>query len=137
MILRHLILCFVLLLPLPATAQDARAMFDNYLALRARLDTLVMNRDIAEVMPAFGDETDPAELEALELRVREIYPRDFENVALIRRQDMEHGFRQELIAYWVDTQYIYIHMLLHDRDDGLMALGFNFNSDFGALHDKF
>lgn len=125
------------LLPLPAVAQNTEAFYDNYLALRARLDTLVKNRDIAEVMPAFGDQSNPDELEALELRVREIYPRDFENVALIRRQDMDHGFRQELIAFWVGGQYMYVYMLLHDRDDGIMALGFNFNSDFDELNGKF
>ncbi|MDD9745591.1 MULTISPECIES: hypothetical protein [Marinovum] len=136
-LLHRLALCLALLLPIAAPAQNAQAFFDNYLAMRARLDTLVKNRDFAEVMPVFGDQTDPAELEALERRVREIYPRDFENVALIRRQDMDHGFRQELIAYWEGTQYIYIYIVLHDRDDGIVALVFNFNSEFDELNAKF
>lgn len=120
-----------------ATAQSAQAVFDNYLELRARLDTLMMNRDIAEVMPVFGDTSEAADLEALEQRVRGIYPQDFETVALIRRNDLDHGFRQELIAYWVGTAYIYVYMLLHQRDDGIVALAFNFNSEFHDLNDKF
>lgn len=131
---------FVVLLavaPHLAAAQSSQAVFDNYLELRARLDTLMKNRDIAEVMPLFGDTSEAADLEALEQRVRGIYPQDFENVALIRRHDLDHGFRQELIAYWVGTAYIYVYMLLHQRDDAIIALGFNFNSEFHDLNDKF
>lgn len=123
--------------PQLATAQSAQAVFDNYLELRARLDTLMKNRDIAEVMPVFGDTSEAAELEALEQRVRSIFPQDFENVALIRRQDLEHGFRQEMIAYWMGTAYIYVYMLLHQRDDGIVALAFNFNTEFDDLNGKF
>lgn len=126
-----------LLVPQLSTAQSSQALFDNYLELRARLDTLMKNRDIAEVMPLFGDASTPEDLEALEQRVREIYPQDFENVALIRRQDLEHGFRQELIAYWVGTAYIYVHLLLHQREDAIIALNFNFNSEFDDLNSKF
>lgn len=120
-----------------ALAQSPQAVFDNYLELRARLDTLMKNRDIAEVMPVFGDTSEAADLEALEQRVRGIFPQDFENVALIRRNDLDHGFRQELIAYWVGTAYIYVYILLHQRDDGIVALAFNFNSEFHDLNDKF
>ncbi|TNF19949.1 MAG: hypothetical protein EP318_12775 [Rhodobacteraceae bacterium] len=136
-VIRCLLAAVLALAPHWAAAQSSQAVFDNYLELRARLDTLMKNRDIAEVMPVFGDTSSPADLEALEQRVRGIYPQDFENVALIRRADLEHGFRQELLAYWVGTAYIYVYMLLHQRDDALVALGFNFNSDFHDLNAKF
>ncbi|MGY3436890.1 MULTISPECIES: hypothetical protein [unclassified Marinovum] len=136
--LPRLLLCLtVLITPHMALAQGAVSFYDNYLALRARLDPLIMSRSIAQALPAFGDVSEAAELAALEGRVREIFPVDFENVALIRRVDLEHGFRQELIAYWTETSYIYVYLVLHQRDDGLLALAFTFNSDFDDLNGLF
>lgn len=134
---RILLALAVLGVPHVALAQASQAFFDNYLELRARLDTLMKNRDIAEVMPVFGDQSEPADLEDLEQRVRSIYPQDFENVALIRRQDLDHGFRQEMIAYWTGVNYIYVYITLHERDDGIVAMGFSFNSDFDEINAKF
>lgn len=114
-------------------------IFDNYLSMRATLDSMMKNRDIAEVMTSFGGpSTSPAdELEALERRVREIFPQDFENAALLRRNEMENGWRQELISYWTGIDYIYVYLLLHQRDEGLLSVNMRFNTDFDELNAAF
>lgn len=114
-------------------------LFDNYLSLRATLDSMMKNRDIAEVMAAFGGPatSPPEELEALERRVREIFLQDFENAALLRRNEMENGWRQELIAYWTGVNYIYVYLLLHQRDDGVLSVNMRFNTEFDDLNAAF
>ncbi|MDA7430789.1 hypothetical protein PGB28_20195 [Primorskyibacter aestuariivivens] len=126
-----------LLTAVAVSAQDDVPIFDNYLSLRAVLDAQMKNRDIAEVMTTFGGSSPPEELEALEARVREIFPRDFENAALLRRNEMENGWRQELIAYWTGIDYIYVYLLLHDRDEGLLSVTMRFNTDFDELNAAF
>lgn len=138
--IRLICLCALSLsVPLGATAQtDNTPLFDNYLALRATLDTMMKNRDIAEVMAAFGNGSMSAEeLEDLEARVRSIFPKDFENVAMVRKQELAEGWRQEMIAYWTGINYIYVMLLLHQRDDGLLALNMKFNTEFGDLFSDF
>ncbi|MCJ7872070.1 hypothetical protein [Phaeobacter sp. J2-8] len=137
-LLRRFLVCILLAMtPIPVLAKSSTAFFDSYLALRARLDPLMKNRDIAEVMRAFGDASEESALEDLERRVRNIFPRDFQEVALIRRQDMDHGFRQELIAYWDGVSYIYVYLVIHQRDDGLVTVVMNFNTEFDDLNSKF
>ena len=126
-----------LLTAFAVSAQDDVPVFDNYLSLRAVLDAQMKNRDIAEVMTTFGGSSLPDELEALEARVREIFPRDFENAALLRRNEMENGWRQELIAYWTGIDYIYVYLLLHDRDEGLLSVTMRLNTDFDELNGAF
>ena len=126
-----------LLTAFAVSAQDDVPVFDNYLSLRAVLDAQMKNRDIAEVMTTFGGSSSPDELEALEARVREIFPRDFENAALLRRNEMKNGWRQELIAYWTGIDYIYVYLLLHDRDEGLLSVTMRFNTDFDELNGAF
>lgn len=126
-----------LLTAIAVSAQEDVPIFDNYLSLRAVLDAQMKNRDIAEVMTNFGGASSRDELEALEARVREIFPRDFENAALLRRNEMENGWRQELIAYWTGIDYIYVYLLLHDRDEGLLSVTMRFNTDFDELNAAF
>ena len=110
-------------------------MFADYAEMRQTLDGLMMERRISDVMIAFGgaDEMTKEELSALEGQVRAIFPSDFENVDVLKHDDMGNGWAQELYVYWTGRQFFYISVLYHDRDTELLAVQFKFNTDFDAL----
>ena len=130
----------VIALALPAAAQDLpESIFRDYDHMRQVLDDNIMKRDIVTTMKAFGasDEMTPEELAGLQRRVQGIFPRDFENVDVMRVREMNGGFRQELYAYWTGTQYLYAYLFMHDRGDRMVAVHFQFNTDFLELNDNF
>ena len=111
-------------------------VFRSYQDLRSQLDPLMKSRQIAKVMILFGgaDEMTSQELEALDERAKTYFKRDFEEVALIKRAEHLNGWRQELIAYWVETEYVYVYILMHQRDDAFVSVNFKFNSDFDEVN---
>ncbi|MDJ0823715.1 MAG: hypothetical protein QNJ09_18145 [Paracoccaceae bacterium] len=126
-----------LVMAVPAAAQDA--VFDSYDALRDKLDSLMMAREIEELMIAFGgaDEMTIQQLQNLDMQVEGIYPENFTDVAIIRRTAHENGWRQELLAYWTGLSYIYAYVLVHDTGQNVIAVNFRFNSDFAELNALF
>lgn len=123
--------------PGPATAQtDAQPIFSDYEEMRTTLDDLMSKRQIVSLLTAFGgaDEMTLQDMTGLETQVRNIFPNDFENSALMMRQEMENGFAQELIAYWTDAAYIYVRVLWHARPEGdVVSINMTFNSDPDTL----
>lgn len=120
----------------PHAQSEAEPIFASYEAMRTTLDQLMSKRQIADLLTAFGaaDEMTLQEMTALETRVRDVFPRDFENVALMLREEMQNGFAQDLIAYWTDTSYIYVRVLWHQRPQGdVAAINMIFNSDPDVL----
>lgn len=120
-----------------ALAQDG--VFQDYKQLRSVLDPLMKSRQISSVLRQFGgsDEMTPEELAALDERMQTYYKQDFKEVALIKRVDMIKGWRQELLAYWVGYKYVYVYMLLHQRDGEIVSINFKFNSDFDEINSAF
>ncbi len=129
----------VLALISPVMASAADGVFKDYSSLRAQLDSLMKAREVDQLLILFGgsDEMTPQQLSALKGRVQQIYRRDFENVQVIRRQELANGWRQELISYFTGLDYIYVYMLLHDRGDALVSINFKFNSDFDEMNQYF
>lgn len=120
----------------PLMAQDG--VFRDYEHLRGTLDPLMKSRQIADVLRTFGgsDEMTPEQLGALGERVRTYYKKDFEEVALVKRAEMANGWRQELLAYWTGYSYVYVYMLLHQRQDEIVSVHFKFNSDFDEINSS-
>jgi hypothetical protein len=121
--------------PLRAQTQD-EPVFASYEEMRATLDNLMSKRQIADLLTAFGggDEMTPQDMAVLETQVRNLFPADFENSALMMRQEMENGFAQDLIAYWSGTGYIYARVLWHQRPGGeVVSINMTFNSDPDVL----
>lgn len=123
----------------PATAQEDQPIFRDYADMRGQLDTLMMTRRIHDVMIAFGgaDEMTSEELTQLEYRVRSVFPQDFENVDILKADDMGNGWKRELYVYWTGISYIFASVLMHRQEAGLVSINFEFNSDFGQLIDDF
>lgn len=132
-----LLLGLAVFTPVLALAQDG--VFKSYSDMRAKLDPLMMHRNVSEVLVLFGgsDEMTVQELAQLDRKVRSIYLRDFKKVAQVRRKDLLNGWRQEMLAYWTGSDYIYAYILLHDRGKDLLAINFKFNSNFHELMKNF
>ena len=132
-------LIFGCLLAAPSFAQDEDSIFRDYKHLRSVLDKNMMQRNMVDVMRAFGasDEMTPEQLTALEKRVRGIFSRDFTNVDVLRSDNMGNGWKQELYAYWNGASYIYAYVLMHDQGDRVNAIHFKFNTAFAALNENF
>lgn len=139
--MRHLAFALTAALTL-ACAQGAAAqdgVFRSYDDMRGNLDRMMMSRDIKEVMLTFGgaDEMTIQQLDDLQARVRQIFPEDFTEVTLVRRNELQNGWAQELIAYRTGLAYIFAYVLMHQTSDALVAVNFQFNSDFNALNGQF
>ncbi len=122
-----------------AVDETPKGVFDTYAELRVELDGLIMSRQISALMLEFGagDEMTPEELADLEAQVQRIYKTDFKTVDLMRRQELENGWRQELLVYSVGLDYIYAYVLLHKRAEDMVAVNFRFNSQFHELNALF
>ncbi|MCU4654545.1 hypothetical protein N8I71_17030 [Roseibacterium sp. SDUM158016] len=139
--MRSILFCLALilasLLPGASLAQEAEVpLFDSYEDMRATLDQLVSERRVGELLSAFGggDEMSLQDMSSLEMQVRNIYPEDFANTAVMLRAEMAEGFGQELIAYWSGTSYIYVRVLWHELPEGgVLALNMTFNSNPDVL----
>ncbi|OSQ48557.1 hypothetical protein [Marivita geojedonensis] len=120
-----------------AAAQDG--VFRDYDELRSTLDQYMTSRDIKSVMLRFGgaDEMTIQQLDDLQGRVRQIFPQDFTEVALVRRNEMENGWAQELISYRSGISYIFAYLVLHQLDDAIVSVNFQFNTDFNDLNAQF
>ncbi|QGX98566.1 hypothetical protein EI983_09865 [Roseovarius faecimaris] len=120
------------------TAQET-PVFKNYDDMRAQLDELMMSRQIAAVMNRFGGSSDLSaeQVEQLEARMRDMFPIDFKHVDVMRVDEMGGGWSQELYAYWTGLNYVFVTVLLHQREDNLVALNIKFNTDFYKLIGSF
>lgn len=122
----------LLLAAVSAPAQTVRpGVFADYDSLRAELDALIADRAIQDMLARFGgNDASLQDMMAAEARLRATYPGPLSNVALLREGQVGEGFRQQLLAYWgAEDAYLYVHLLLHDREDGTYALQLNVNSD--------
>jgi hypothetical protein len=126
-----------LCLGLPALAQDdlPESVFRDHAHMRGLLEQLMLERRIAEVMHVFGasDEMTQDELDQLQERVRAIFPEDFDQVALLKRDAMGDGWARELYVFWSGLNYIYASVIYHQRDSDLVAVHFKFNTDLDAM----
>jgi hypothetical protein len=115
---------------------EGEPVFASYAEMRGTLDDLMSKRRIADLLVAFGgsDEMSQQDMFGLETQVRNIFPEDFENSALMMRHEMENGFAQDLIAYWTGAGYVYVRLLWHQRPGGdVLAISMTFNSDPDVL----
>jgi len=123
-----------------AAQTQGEPVFSSYEDMRGTLDDLMSKRRIADLLTAFGgaDEMTSQDMFGLETQVRNLFPEDFENSALMMRQQMENGFAQDLIAYWTGAGYIYVRLLWHQRPGGeVLAINMTFNSDPDVLIPMF
>lgn len=120
-------------------AQQEDAVFASYDAMRAEMDQAIRERRIEDLMIRFGgaDEMTVEQLRSLDRQVEQLFPDDFENVALLRRVQHNNGFAQEIIAYWTGTSYLYAYVFYHNTGRDTVSINFRFNTDFTKLNSLF
>jgi hypothetical protein len=88
------LIALALTAPLPVLAHENDAVFDSYEVMRAVMDALIKAREVEDLMLRFGGahEMTTEQLQSLDAQVEQIYPEDFENTAVLRRDSHENGF---------------------------------------------
>lgn len=126
------------LMPIAAQAQQ-QPVFSSYDEMRSILDELMMSRQVGRVMERFGgaDEMGPEERANLETRMRELFPLDFRHKSVVRVDPMESGWSQEMYAYWTGLSYVWVSVLLHQKENELVVINIKFNTDFFELIGSF
>ena len=137
--MRRFLFVFIALIGIApsAQAQDTPGVFASYEVMRSQMDPLIEARDIGRVTQLFA-EMSPAETQnlfAAEIQFRNALPFDLSHVELVRVQEFENGFRQELMSYHDgNLGYLFVRIFLHERDDGgVVALRFSANTNIDAL----
>ncbi len=114
-----------------AQAQDRAGVFASYDALRAQMDPLVADLQVAAVARLFTD-VPPAEAQnflAVEIQLQNALPNALNIVERVRVQQFENGFRQELLAYSDgEAGYFFVRLFLHERPDG-SVVGLRMNAN--------
>ena len=137
--LTSIVASFLMLSATTLAQAQQEPVFDSYEDMRAQLDELMMSRQIGKLMNRFGGNSDIDDEGRAELenKVRAIYPYDFKHVDLLKRDEMQNGWSQELYAYWVGLSYIYVTVLMHQREDVLVAINIKFNTDFDKMVENY
>lgn len=133
------VLAFGLALAGPGASAQETPVFRDYDDMRVQMEDLMKTRQIAKLMNRFGGSGDMTaeQTEQLEEKLRRMFPVDFKHVDLMRVDEMNNGWRQELFAFWTGLDYVFVTVLLHQREDSLVALNIKFNTDFYRLIDSF
>ncbi len=138
MIKRLILIAALAVAPLSALAQE-QPVFKDYDQMRNTLDELMMSRQIARMLGRFGgaDEMTEDERADLETRMRVIFPMDFKHKSTVQTKQMHEGWSQEMYAYWTGLSYVWVTVLLHQRESDLVVINIKFNTDFFPLNDSF
>jgi len=118
-------------------AQTTPGIFSSYEDMRSQMDPLLERLQIGAMMELFV-EVPPAEQQnimATEIQMQGMLPTPLSQADIIRVQEFENGYRQELIVFTDGaTGYLYVRLVLHERPDGsIAALRFGVNTDIDRL----
>lgn len=128
----------LVLLPYVAWAEDSR--FNSYDAYVRFIDDKIMSRDFIPLITNMGgkDEYTPEQMRAANTRLLSAMPFDFADTALIKEVDLGNGFSQEMRAYWNNRDsYVFFYAFLHQKEDELIVLKFNLNTNSEKIFNKF
>ncbi|SDC06514.1 hypothetical protein [Ruegeria marina] len=136
--MRWLIFFLVLLSPASASAEDrVFASYDEYAGF---VDEKIMWRDFVALINSLGgeDEYTEAQLNATNAQLLNAMPFDFTGSAVLKRVELTPDFSQEMRVYWNrQKSYVYFYAFLHRREEGLVVLKFNLNTNSDNIFDKF
>lgn len=103
------------------------------------LDKHMATRDFATQVARLGgaDEYSPEQLANADAALKRALPDPLTEKAVLRTREMQAGFREELAVYWGESGYIWCYFLLHEREEGVLVMRFNFNTDSEAIFNLF
>lgn len=104
--------------------------FPDDAALTTFLDEAVMKRQFGALMQRMsGDTLTLTQVQQLTEQMRKGFVQDFDHVAVMRRAELENGFRQELRVYWGGNNYIYVFVLTHERESDVAVLNLGIHAN--------
>lgn len=107
----------------PAQVNLDAITFPDYEAFTAFLDKKVMQRQFGALMQKMsGGTMSLAQVQQVTEQMRKGFAADFEQVAVMREEALENGFRQEIRTYWAGNLYLYVFVLLHQREEDIAVL---------------
>lgn len=103
------------------------------------VDTHMAKRDFATQVSRLGgaDEYSPEQLAGADEAFKRALPDPLTQKAVLRTREMQAGFREELVVYWGERGYLWCYFLLHEREEGVLVMRFNFNIDSEAIFSLF
>ncbi len=126
-----------------ASAQSGLAnpgVFESYEAMRAEIDPLVADLRIQTLLPRVADtsQMDTGEIMALEIQMRNALRDPLTEVELMMLAPLENGFRREILAYHDGgTGYLYLLLMIHEREEDLVVLHMVMNTSLSPLLSMF
>lgn len=136
--LRALILVFCGFCPTYLFA--ATPLFKTHQDYVEFVESKVMSRDFIPLIKQLGgdDEYTEAQLKSTNAQLLNVMPFDFTGTERIKHVRMGTSFSQEMRVFWNEkSSYVYYYALLHHRDDGVVVLKFNLNTNSDAIFEKF
>ncbi len=120
--------------PLSASAQIRNSVFASYEDFTTFIDEKIKKRHFGALFQSFGgNNLSLTDIQKITTQAQKGFPVDFEEVSVMRRQELENGFVQEARAYWVGDFYAYVYVLLHQRGDELVVVNFTMNAQPGPV----
>jgi hypothetical protein len=76
---------------------------------------------------------DSAQVLQVQARFQALLPERMENAAVVVDHPYANGMRAQITAVWGGTDYLYGYVLFHERDDAVVVLSLNVNSQLSNL----
>lgn len=126
------------LLSVPLKAQEQDSVFSSYSALYSYVDTHMARRDFIPLIQRLGgrDEYTVEQLNGVQNQFNSIYRQNFQHRGQVRVRNLENGFKEEVVAYWTGTAYIWLYMFTHQRADTVLVVSFTINSSAEPVMSK-
>jgi len=123
----------------PARAEERDSIFADDAAYHAFVDDHIARRDFIPLIQKLGgrDEYTPEQLQGVLQQFTSIYTKNFSHRATVRTRMLESGFREEIVTYWNDLDYIWFYAITHQREGELVVLNFALNSSYEAVAERF
>lgn len=140
-LLKTAVLGATLLFPNALMAQSQDSVFESYQAYQTFVDTQIAEANYGELVKVLGgrDEYTPEQLAQVVSQFQRALPHQMTDKATLRQIKLSDEFVQEAFAYWAaDTlQYVYFYALVHQRENELVVLQFNLNTDAETILSEF
>ncbi|KCV83650.1 hypothetical protein ATO10_02780 [Actibacterium atlanticum] len=139
MLRNFLIALFVAVIVMPGQPMAQDVPFATRESFYEFVDSHMAKRDFGTQVSRLGgaDEYSPEEIVAADAQLKRALPYALTGKAVLRTREMQAGFREELVVYWGEQGYLWCYFLLHEREEGLLVVRFNYNTSSDVIFELF
>ena len=128
---------FLLWLPFTATAQSSYTenglpLFETYDDAIDLLDEFMFQRRMSDMLGVFFVMPD-SQSRLQEAQLRAVTTQNFKNVDTVLRTETAPGWTQEVRAYWTGDNYVFVAVMVHEREDGFLVLDVKLNNSWADM----